>query len=291
MNVLQNNYARLAGFAAFVAALTVFAAYAAEGTNGFAPDVENNDAYRNNAIVGLNSSTSFLRFANMRSGEPVRNYVEVYSIDRGRALGRFELDVPAKASIQLNYLEMISAAGLYYTDVADQDLALYVQNGRDKQLWQHVQYDAVAGSLVNASVCAAAPHVDYVPAQNVAINVHTSSIQRSHSLLTIHNFADVDGSFDANVYDAKDGKLIGTVPLRLPARGSFNESARWFEEQLGFTPTRDQYHMNIELVPTSIPHAKVVVGHAVFNPVTGSGGNLSNPCAINGGIISLPYPT
>ena len=85
--------------------------------------------------------------------------------------------------------------------------------------------------------------------------------------------------------------LIGAIPLNLSARTSFNEVGTWFEEQLNHTPQSDQYHYNIELVPTSFPHGKVVVGHAVLNPTTGGGDNLSNPCAIHGGIITLDFPT
>jgi len=154
-----------------------------------------------------------------------------------------------------------------------------------------VQYDANTRTLTDASACSVAPHVDYIPVSNAIINAHSSSIRTSVSLVTIHNFADIASSFDEKIYDAREDKLIGTVPLHLNARSSFNEAVSWFEDWLNFTPASNQYHYNIGLVPSSFPHARLLVGHAVANLATGAGANLSNPCAIHGGIITLDFPT
>jgi hypothetical protein len=261
-------------------------------TENFAPDITNGDAYRNNAIIGLDSKTSYIRLANFRdSQEPVRNYVEVYSLTAQKTLGRFEIDVRSKSSIQLSYRSIMGLAGISLDDAAAQDLVLYIQNGREKQLWQHVQYDLTTRTLNNATVCSTAPHTDYIAPHNVLMNVHSSSMPTHTSLITIHNFTDIDTTMQANIYNAASGEAIGFVPLRLPARSSFNETAAWFEDQMNFKPTAAQYHYSIELVPTSVPQAKVVVGHVIANLTTGAGTNLSNPCALHGGIISLDDPT
>jgi len=279
------------GLAVFIALLVAFAAYAdAPRAEGLAPDIRNGDAYRNTAIVGLDAQASFVRFANFREDGPVRNYVEIYSLDQQRTLGRFEFDVPAKASIQMSYLAIVGAARLDYSELAGQDVVLYVQNGREKQIWQHVAYDAAADTLINLSVCSYAPAVDYIPVGNVLLNLHTSVVPRFMSLVSIHNFADQAGDFDANVYDARNGRLLGTVPLTLAARSTFNESALWFEQQVGLRPTRDQAHINVELVPTSNPEAKVIVAHAAVNTITGQAANLSATCPIHGGIVTLDDP-
>ena len=261
-------------------------------TVGFAPDINNGSAYNNNAILGFTPDRSYIRFANMRDEtESVRNYVEVYSLDSQRVVGRFELDVRPKASRQLSYRSIIGLAGLRYEDAATQDLVLYVQNGRGKQLWQHVHYDLNTQKLENATVCSTAPHVDYIASHNVVMNAHTSTMKFQTSLITIHNFADTDSTFQANIYDGSSGDAIGFVPIKLKARESFNESVAWFEEQMGHKPTSAQFHYNIELVPTSFPHGKAVIGHAVANTNTGEGANLSNPCALHGEIISIDFPT
>lgn len=264
----------------------------AQARDAFAPDITNGDAYRNNAIIGLDAKTSYVRFANLRDEqEPVRNYIEVYSLDAGRALGRFEIDVRSKASIQLSYRSIMGLAGVSFDDAARQDIVLYVQNGREKQLWQHVQYNPDTRVLNNATVCSTAPHVDYIAPHNMLINVHSSSMRSHTSLISLHNFADTDTEVQANIYHGASGEAIGFVPIKLAARSSFNETAAWFEEQMNFTPSQAQYHYTIEFVPTTVPQAKLVVGHVVANLDAGLGANLSNPCALHGGIVTLDLPT
>ena len=259
---------------------------------GFAPDINNGSAYNNNAIIGLNPQSSIVRFANFRDErESVRNYVEVYSLTHKRVIGKFEVDVPPKASIQMNFLQITDAADLNMTDVAEQDLALYVQNGRAKQLYQHVQYNGDTRNLDNATVCTTAPHADYIAPHNVVMNAHSAAMHTTTSLISIHNFSDLNSTFQANIYDAVTGEAIGFVPITLDSREAFNESITWFEEQMNYTPERNQYHYNIELVPTSFPHGKAVIGHIVLNTRNGSASNLSSPCALHGGIITIDFPT
>lgn len=275
-----------------LAGLATITAPRAEDAGSFAPDINNGDAYRNNAIIGLDVQTSYLRFANFRDEQtPVRNYIEIYSVDAGRALGTAELDVFPKSSRQLSYRQLLGLAGVNVEDAASQEIVLYVQNGRDKQLWQHVQYNSQTRALNNATVCSTAPAVDYIAPHNVVVNAHTSTMKTQMSLISIHNFTDLDSTFQANIYNAATGEAIGFVPLMLASRSSFNESVSWFEEQMNFTPSAAQFHYNIELVPTSFPHGKVVMGHVVADTQTGGGANLSNPCALHGGIITLDFPT
>jgi hypothetical protein len=249
-------------------------------------------AFRNVAILGLDPQSSFVRFGNFRDGEPVRNYVEVYSLTQGKTIGRFELNVPARGAAQLSFLDIVSAAGLDLTTASTQELALYVQNGREKQVWQHVQYDARTESLVNASACSFSPEAAYIPPSNVAMNVHTSTIGHIRSLITIHNFADEARHLDVRVTDARTGQEIGVVPISLEPRSSFNEEAAWFENELGFRPARNQYHVNIEvnLLEGSKANPNVIVAHALFNTRTEAVANLSAICSIHGGTITLDDP-
>lgn len=141
---LKRRTSRPVSLGAFMKSSFILAATAAAGLlsfstaqaqDNFAPDINNGDAYRNNAIIGLDPQTSYIRLANFRDErEPVRNYVEVYGLDRQKPLGRFEIDVRPKAAVQLSYRSIIGLAGIPYDVAAAQDLVLYVQNGREKQL-------------------------------------------------------------------------------------------------------------------------------------------------------------
>jgi hypothetical protein len=278
----------------FVAILSLMAIFADSlGAQTIGLPTTDGSAFRNVAIVGIDPGSSFVRFGNFRDdGLAVRNDVEVYSVSEKRTLGRFDVTVPAKGAAQISFADVVSRAGLDLTEVSKHELAFYVQNGRSKQVYQHVQYDARTQSLVNASACSYAPAVDYVPPSNIAMNVHTSIIQHIPSHVTIHNFADTDRHLDVRVTDARTGELIGVVPISLAPRSSFNETAVWFEQQLGWRPARNQPHINIEatLIEGNTANPNVLVAHSVFNNRNGAQANLSTVCPIHGGIITLDDP-
>jgi hypothetical protein len=279
--------AAAAGFSLLAAANTPQAQ-----TTGFAPDVNNGSAYNNNAIINLDPRRSYVRFANFRDQqEPVRNYVSVYDTTAKRVVGSFELDVRAKAAVQLSYADIVARAGLRFDDASERKLVLYVQNGRDKQLWQHVQYDVNTRNLENATVCSVAPHADYIAPHNVVMNVHSGLMKTQVSIVSLHNFGDVGTSFQANFYDAVSGQALGFVPITLESRQTFERSVAWYETEMGLKPSASQFHYNIEIVPTSFPHGKVVTSHTVLNTEANASANLSNPCALHGGIITIDFPT
>ncbi len=245
------------------------------------------DVWNKTPIVGIEPGTSFVRFANLRDEGAVTNYVEIFGLDDRKTLGSFQVEVPAKASVQIDPARMIQTFAAVNWD---QPIVLYVENGREKQLWQHVRYNARSGEFTNASVCTFAPHADYIPPTQVAINVHTNRIGRYVSMVTAHNFTDTAGVFEARLYDASTGKSMGKVDIALEARESFCESGLWFQDAAELSATQEiPGHMNIEFVPKAPDTgARLVVGHAVYDFTTGQGPNLSNPCSIHGGIITLP---
>jgi hypothetical protein len=246
------------------------------------------DAYIKTAIIGIEKGRSGVRLANFLD-EPTRNYLSLYGVDDERVLGHAEIDVPAKASVQFTRPEQLPWIGTGPINW-DQPLVIYVENGRQKQLWQHLHYDPSTGNLSNASICVSPPHQDYAAVDQVAINVFTSRIQRHVSLLTLHNFSDADGAFEARLFDFRTGAHVGTATLEIKAHGTFSDSAQWFETAAGFEPHGGQPYINIEFVPVEpASGARLLVGHAMLDMTTGNTVNVSNPCSIHGGVVQLPY--
>jgi hypothetical protein len=269
------------------ALLLAGAAQAAEGSVEPRPTPVNGDAYIKTAIVGIEKGRSGVRLANFLD-EPTRNYVNLYGVAEARVLGRAEVEVPAKASLQFKpeQIPWIVTAPINW----DQPLVIYVENGRQKQLWQHLQYDPSTGTLSNASICVSPPHQDYAAVDQVAINVFTSRIQRHVSLITLHNFSDADAAFEARLYDFRTGAHVGTANLEIKAHGTFSDSAQWFETEADFQPHGGQPYINIVFVPVNpAGGARLVVGHAMLDMTMGNAVNVSNPCSIHGGIVQLPY--
>jgi len=260
------------------------------------PDVAmpGGDPYSSTAIVDVVAGTSFIRLANLRD-EAVTNHVEVYGLETKELLANYTVDVPAKASVQFRPDTMIQTfAPVNY----DQPVVVYVENGRDKQLWQHIKYNAERGVYENASVCAYSPHPDYIPPHNVALNVAAAEVSLTPSIVTVHNFTDVAGRFEARIYDAGSGKLIGAMPVNLGPRESYRASGGWYVQQSGGFLTQrpgderaEEPQINIEYVPVAPDSgARVVVSHAAYNYFLGSNVNFSVACPLTGAEIQLPAP-
>ncbi|MCB2107842.1 MAG: hypothetical protein KDE14_09095 [Rhodobacteraceae bacterium] len=252
----------------------------------------NGDAYIKTPIIGVEAGRSLIRFANLDDTVTATNYVEIYGLGSQATLGSFQVDVPPKASIEVRPEQMIQTfAPVDY----DQPLVLYVENGRAKQLYQHVIYDAEQGSFANASACTTAPHVDYVPDGQSAINV-LAGVGRYASFVTVHNFTDVPAVFEARVYDAADGRMKGSVEIELGARESFSQSGLWYQQAtggivIGIGKASQQDQINIEYAPAGPDSAaRLVVAHEIYDLYRGSSTNVSNPCPIHGGIIDLDDP-
>jgi hypothetical protein len=169
---------------------------------------------------------------------------------------------------------------------------LYVENGREKQLWQHVRNNEQTGRIEDASVCTHSPHQDYIPAQQVVLNAQINRVGPRHSLVLLRNFSEQDAVFEARMYDAATGANLGKLDIPLAARESFSETAFALLDQsdqvrvqaIGYPDA-----LNIEFVQKAPQDgARVVVAHALYDYTTGDGTNLSNPCPIHGGMITIP---
>lgn len=100
-------------------------------TGGVITPLLGDAAYARTAITGVEAGASHIRLANIKD-DTVRNYVEIYGLHDRATLGSFTVDVPAKGAVQFQPESMIfSIAPLNW----DQPIVLYVENGRDKQLW------------------------------------------------------------------------------------------------------------------------------------------------------------
>jgi hypothetical protein len=241
------------------------------------------DATNKTAIVRVAAGASYIRLANMLD-KPTRNYVEVYGLSDQATLGSFVVDVPAKASVQFQPEKMLQT----FAPVNwDQPLVLYVENGRDKQVWQHIKSYPGSSVFFDASVCTPPPHLDYVQPGNVAINVHAGSGTGYISTITVHNFSDKTGRYEAQIYDTATGQQVGATAFELKPRQSLTRSGSYYAQQAGpaAPETRDRY-LNVEFVSVGDPDARIVVGHEVLDAARGYVLNLSNPCALNGGLVS-----
>jgi len=247
------------------------------------------DPYNKTPIVGYTAGPSHIRLANMRDEGTVTNYISIWGQDEKAWLGRVQVEVPAKASVTIQpHLMLQTFAPVNWS----QPIVLYVENGREKQLWQHVRNNEHTGRIEDASVCTHSPHQDYIPAQQVVLNAQINRVGPRHSLVLLHNFSEQDAVFEARMYDAATGANLGKLDIPLAARESFSETAFALldqSDQVRVQATAYPDALNIEFVQKAPQDgARVVVAHALHDYTTGDGTNLSNPCPIHSGMITIP---
>lgn len=279
----------LAGSISFLTTMAAFTAMTAPAQADEAPLPGFSDPYGKTPILGYTPGASHIRLANMRDEGTVTNYITIYGLDEKQVIGTVQVDVPAKASVGIQpHLMLETFAPVNWR----QPVVMYVENGREKQLWQHLKYDERTGDLEDASVCTNSPHQDYIPARQVVLNAAVNRVGYLSSSITVHNFSDRDGVFEARMYDAGTGAYLGKTDVTLAARASFTQTG------LGYYDSSDIVYiqapeapasMNIEFVPKAPDAgARLAVSHRVVDYTDGDSVNLSNPCAIHGGMIVIP---
>ncbi|MDX2221827.1 MAG: hypothetical protein SFV21_03695 [Rhodospirillaceae bacterium] len=232
------------------------------------------------AILRLFPSQSYVRLANLTGDAPVTHTLELYGLDTRTTLGRFQVTVPAKGSIQFSPRDMVP--GTRPADL-DQFMALYIDGAPAGQFWQHVRYDAANGSFSDATVCATGDDAaDRGARPAAAINVHTDRIGRYASFVTVHNPGVAPVSLQARLTHARTGERIGTIAIDLPPRGTHSASGVWYQLNGGlFIPTAEQQHFNVEFVAAdgSAP-PRLTVSHEVRDLLANQSVNLSMLCAL-----------
>lgn len=286
-----------AGLLAGAAALALAAGWSARAqetapvtdTSVEAPLPGFSDPYNRVPVLGYQPGRSALRLANMRDEGATTNIITIYGLDEKQVLGTVQVEVPAKASVQVQpHLLLETFAPVNWR----QPVVLYIENGHAKQLWQLVKFDRREGRIEDASVCTNSPHADYIPARQVVLNAQVNRVGYLSSRITVHNFSDRAGTFEARMSDAGTGQSLGKVEITVGAQESLTESGLWYfdHSDIVYIQAPDlPGSMNIEFVPKAPDNgARLAVQHQLLNYASGEVSNLSNPCAIHGGTITLP---
>lgn len=226
------------------------------------------------AITNVYAGQSTIRIANPGS-TAARHEIEIYGVGDHASLGRFVLEVPAKASITFKPETMIPT----FAPVNwDQFLVLYVDTAAEGQLWQHVRQYPNDGPL-NASLCGPVRALSAERPQ-MAFNVLTDRAPGIASFVTLHNPSSTPLNLDARVYNASTGRLVGAFAMTVGAHETVNRSGHYFQSTAGwFFP--DAADFNVEFVARpGESAADLIVGHSMVDLITGDRTNLADPCPV-----------
>lgn len=241
-------------------------------------------------VWGSGGATSYVRFGNA-SGGAANFEVKVTGGETGTdytGSKSYTLSVPDKASVQKSIDDIragITAQG--GPDIAlksgDTFLNLYVTSDKKGSgaAFQHVTFNANTGFFENVSLCTFDPTQDYSGTARRLVNVHTTRLSTYPSRIEIHNPDATSRVVRGKVYDAVSGTSLGSFTATVAANATTVMEESAIEQQISFTPSASQLHVNIEFETADSSAYTALVAHKVTQSSTGAVFNLSQVCAVN----------
>lgn len=234
--------------------------------------------------VGSATSTFSIRIVNTTTGANMGNLITV--------------SIPKNASPQFSFDTLLSMAGAAKT--ADHNYSLYIQNSEATAGYQHVTFNGTSGLFENNSNCANTLNQSVKAAYPslVLTNLHTTLISTTTypMQIEIHNYWNAATTYGVYVYDAgsadgagvvrtspASGAQVGSKTYTIAANSSLSMSNTKLLQDIGWTPTGSQLHMNIIVTevanqaPTEMLTAVVQNTSAALSGTT----NMSFACAVN----------
>lgn len=252
---------------------------------------------------GVTGSTSYIRLYGGVASANSTFTIRIVSSTTGANIGnQITISVPKNASPQFAFDTLLSMAGAAKT--ADHAYSLYIQNSEPTAGYQHVTFNGTSGLFENNSNCAYTLNevVKAAYPSLVLTNLHTSLINTATypMQIDIHNYWNAAVTYGVYVYDAGtadastgairagSGTMVGSKTYTIPANSSLSMSNSKLQQDIGWTPSGAQLHMNIIVTeianqaPAEVLTAVVQNNSAALSGTT----NMSFACAINAPPVS-----
>jgi hypothetical protein len=225
---------------------------------------------------------SYVRFYNQKSATSTIS-VQIVGTPTGRVYGTASVTVPAKASLQLAYTQILQRAGVTPGAYIGNDggFSFYMSAGSNSsQSYQHVIHNADNGFFENMSVC----QWDETGIEGLLdaslINVHTTSpyMDEYPSLISFHHYGNTSARYRVRVYRATDGVLMENYTFTMRPKETFIEDAAWYQDT--WNPLDVDSHMNIVFSRDDGGSFEGIPGHYIVNARLGAAINMSQFCHI-----------
>ena len=232
---------------------------------------------------GTGGTTSFIRLFNLDPALKGDFTITVVGSPSGNTYGTATIGVPTMASPQYSLSAILSAAGAGALTGGDDNYTLYVRNPNASAAYQHVIFNGNNFFFENMTACVFFPGALYKGMPQTLSNVHTTRLSSYPSNILLHNQANTAVTYRASVYDSVDGTLIGKVDLAMGPNTTTTFPASYFEQQLKWTPTASQLHVNmlfeqVNAVPADAFYASVT--QVIFNAQLNASINMTTLCRV-----------
>jgi len=236
-------------------------------------------------IFGSGTSTSFLRLANPTSLSA--NYtIRVVGSPSGNLYGTAIYSVPAYASPQYAYSQILTAASTTAPQGSDDSYSFYVRSSNTQSGFQHVLYNDTNKFFENVSVCTWGAATNYTALNRAVVNAHTTTLAAYPTVILIHNYAATSGNYRLSVYESSTGTPKGTYDFSVVANGTYATPVSFFQTQVGWQPTSSDRHANFVFEATGSTTYSLTVGQAITNDALGAVINMSQICGLNSGAVA-----
>ncbi len=233
-------------------------------------------------LRGEANNYSFIRLGN-GGLLPTTFNVTVVGSPSGESYGTAEYEVAPWASPQYSIADILDEIGVSELRAEDNQISLYLKSPHQGNLpvFQHVVWNSMTGFFENASRCTFREDVDYSQVNRALINVHTSRIGNYPATVFLHNYADFEVTYRGNVFDARDGTLLGAVNFNMMANETRAVDFADIENEIDFVPESDQYHANIIFQEVDADDFYLLALQGIRNIQLEAFTNMSVACVVN----------
>lgn len=226
---------------------------------------------------GSDGNQSYVRLSN--DGTAATTFtVKVVGSPSGNVYGTGTIQVAPAAAPQYALSQLVSTAQAGPLANGDTSYSVYLQNTAATAFYQHVIYNGANGFFENMSTCKYASSGNYTGLNSRLDNVHTSQLSGYPATIAVHNYASTSVTYNAGIYDAATGALIGTVPVAVAANATNAQPFSWYEQQLHWTPGSGQLHVNIVFQASGSASYAAEVSDYIYNSALSAYVNMTQRC-------------
>jgi len=229
-------------------------------------------------------NVSYIRFSNPNNVAASITVI-VVGTPTGHAYGTALLTIPANASQQFAYTEVLHHAGVQRSGYigGDEGFSFYVSAETDGIAYSHVIHNAENKFFENMSVCVWRNDIDNSGLVRTVNNVHTTSSYMIDypSYIHFHHYGSSPAVYAARLYRSTDGAYMGGFTINMPSNASYLTSAQWYITGTAWRPTAVESHMNVRFSRNDGGEFQGIASHVVGNNALGAFVNMTQFCSIN----------
>jgi hypothetical protein len=229
-----------------------------------------------------NGTLSYIRLFNGAAG-PSNFSITIVGSPSGRTYGTASIQVPRSASPQYSLTQILQNGNAAALNGGDTSYSLYIQDPDPMSGYQHVTYSEASKFFENVSVCSSLLNQAVAASTSSAVltNVHTSRISTYPAQIELHNYWNAAVTYRLTAIDSVTGAVLGAINVPTAPNASYLIPMSSLETQMAWTPTANQFHVNIVVTDPAGGTPYVTLGQSIINESLAANISMGTTCAVN----------